>query len=284
MGPRFARASPMWTALPVAGHRVDSRVMRTMSLFVIGIGLAACGDATSRTALAPSTLPAQVAVLLGEEPSRPANRARLAGFEGTFVEIWVEGEGERAESMCELIAENERRQGARASELMRVERPCNIAPLPPVMLAIGTPLLISERPAGGAEMILEQAARGGPELDANITTIHVMTDVAECEALRNQLMAANARARAETEEAVRAWLAGQRLYAEQEAARVCATRDDIASRCATERSRLERALCAVEQERSERECRNARALIEDITQREPNADPDPEPRCVIAGS
>jgi hypothetical protein len=144
-----------------------------------------------------------------------------------------------------------------------------------MMLAAGSPLLISERPAGGAEVILEQAARGGP--DANITTIHVMTDVAECEALRSQLMARTASLASARARALAAWLA----RGEQEAARVCEVRDDIASRCATEQSRIERAQCAIDQERSERECRNARALIEDVAQREPSA--EPEPRCIIAG-
>lgn len=208
--------------------------------------------------------------------------ARLVARSGrTWIEVRVSGKDAAALRACEVFAERERSLRSGTPDPVQTARACAPEVLAPIELDPGSHVLVDERP-------LEAGALSPlGEVQATFTTLHAFADAERCDELRERLRDANACARAEAGEHVRAWLEEQRARDDERAAHLCGEADVVAQRCAALRAgTVERSVCDVGRERAERECASARAMARAVTERiaEREAAPaegaEPEPRCV----
>lgn len=170
---------------------------------------------------------------------------------------------------CELLADTKRKQLESLGLRVTLERPCGAEPLPRLAVRRGTWLLIDRTPVEQGDVLSfgfgEDLPRG-----ATVTNFTSYATQADCQRGLGKLIEARSRAGAEAAEARRRWLQEQRLEQQARATRACEQDEAVQKRCAEvgrTGHRLDRAQCDVEREHTERECKVARGLVEQLRAR-----------------
>jgi hypothetical protein len=188
-------------------------------------------------------------------PARPG----LPSTAITWIDVEVLGNSDGHRAACEAAIASE--TGAFAAPGTRVERPCDLAPLPGP--PAGTVVLVDSRTTDGVR----------------VATSTPLDSPATCELARERVAAVQ-RLDAEAPSAGSQWLAAERDRTRTDRDRSCqeAAADD--QRCARTRGRQAKAMCSIEQGASRRQCESHTRNLAIIEERMARPPPPPPVRAV----
>ncbi len=246
--------------------------------FVILLACGCGGEATTQRS-APPLFHAVSAIAV----EAPAIRARVAVADGggSWMEVVVAAVDDRARALCEAIVANEVAQVRRVPGLASpVVTACTTARLPRAP-GVDPVLLVTIEPQTELDNTLESTLHGsrppappdGPVPTAKVTRVMPFADLATCDVIRARITAENAKARAESQQAVATFIAGERTEAIARKDQACRIDPAQVTRCKQQHPK-DRMLCDFEVEQRRRNCDEATERL-GILEREAQRPTDP---------
>jgi hypothetical protein len=188
-------------------------------------------------------------------PARPG----LPSTAITWIDVEVLGNSDGQRAACEAAIASE--TGAFAAPGTRVERPCDLAPLP--------------GPPSGTVVLVDSVTADG----VRVATSTPLESAATCELARERLVAIH-RLDAEAPSAGSQWLAAERDSTRTDRDRSCQEAAADERRCARTRGQRAKEMCSLEQSSSRRRCESDTRKLAIIEERLARPPPPPPVRAV----
>ena len=235
--------------------------MRGLAI-VLATGCWSAPATAPKPAVQPTAAPRMLPVSTG------VRTARVILDESAWVDIAIDGDAQRAQSLCELsVGDVMRIKQVKPSA--RVARPCAADPLPAIRARPGSVALVQVDPTDEDRVLLERATRniqleGGTPAAGAMTSYTRFADRARCTRAIEALVAADEEDRRTVEVEVRKFQQAQLDEARRMETRACDFAKSETKRCIGSQGDR-RAMCRLEVARAQRDCNFA---TEDVAERE----------------
>ena len=220
-------------------------------VIVLATGCWAAPPTAPKPVVQPTAAPRMLPVPIG------VRTARVILDDSAWVDIAIDGDAQRAQSLCELSVGDVMRI-KQVKPTTRVARACSADPLPAMRSRRGSVLLVEVDPTDEDRVLLERAARkiqlpDGPPASGAMTSYTRFDDRARCTRALEELAVADEQDRRETEAAVQKFQQDQLDHARQEQTRACDFMKKEIDRCIGSKGDR-RAMCRLEVSRAQRDC------------------------------